>query len=139
MANKRNRILDLTNYLESRDLRVLRVTCTEEMNYKPWGFFETLFREFMKLEMHNDFIDLSKYNESAVNLYKPIFELLFSKPVKAMTSEDARFAYMDIFGNFLRGLRNTAIVIESFENLDDTSIQTLEIYFDKFKSFIIKC
>ena len=100
------RASNLTNYLESRDLRVLRVTCTEEMNYKPWGFFETLFREFMKLEMHNDFIDLSKYNESAVNLYKPIFELLFSKPVKAMTSEDARFAYMDIFGNFLRGLRN---------------------------------
>lgn len=125
---------DLTKYLETRDLRVLRVTCTEEMNYKPWGFFEALFKDFMKLEFHNSFIDLSKFDESIVKRYKSFFELIFSKPVKAMSSEDARFAYMDIFSSFLRGLKGTAIIIDGFENLDDTSLQTLEIYFDKFKN-----
>ncbi len=50
-----------------------------------------------------------------------------------MTSEDARFTYMEAWNKFLVALTNTVIIVEGFENLDDTSIQTLELYFDKFK------
>ena len=53
-----------------------------------------------------------------------------------MTPEDARFAYMELWGDFLSILRNTVIIVENFELLDDTSIQTLEVYFDKFKNII---
>ena len=125
---------DLVKYFAKRDLGTLRVTCTEEMNYKPWGFFETLFREYMKLPFHNNFIKLSDYDENVVKCYKTLFELVFSKPVKAMSSEDARYTYMDSFSNFLRALHEKVIIVEGFENLDDTTIQTLEIYFDKFKN-----
>ena len=125
---------DLVRYFDARNLRTLRVTCNEELNYKPWGFFDVLFREFMKLEFHNSFVDVSKYDESTLRRYKPLFELVFSKPIKAMTPEDARFGYMEIIAEFLKDLKDTVVIVEGFENLDDTSIQALELYFDKFKN-----
>ncbi len=106
----------LVDFFKSRDFKVLTVSCTEEMTYKPWGFFEALFR---------DYNDTSKF--------KPLVDFLNGVPVKAMTSEDARFTYMEAWNKFLAALTNTVIIVEGFENLDDTSIQTLELYFDKFK------
>ena len=40
---------------------------------------------------------------------------------------------MEAFCSFLSTIKNTAIIIDGFENIDDTSVQTLEIYFDNFK------
>ena len=40
---------------------------------------------------------------------------------------------MEDFGDFLASLKNTVILIEGFEFMDDTSIQTLDLYFDNFK------
>lgn len=107
---------ELVDFFKSQDFRVLTVSCTEEMTYKPWGFFEALFR---------DYGDTSKF--------KPLVDLLNGIPVKAMTPEDARFTYMEAFNKFLSILKDTVIIVEGFENLDDTSIQTLELYFDKFR------
>ncbi len=106
----------LANFFKSQDFRVLTVSCTEEMTYKPWGFFEALFR---------DYNDTSKF--------KPLVDLMNGVPVKAMTPEDARFAYMEVCNKLLSILKDTVIIVEGFENLDDTSIQTLELYFDKFR------
>lgn len=106
----------LVNFFKSEDYRVLTVSCTEEMTYKPWGFFEALFRD---------------YNNTSK--FKTLVDLLNGIPVKAMTPEDARFAYMEAWNKFLSVLNKTVIIVEGFENLDDTSIQTLELYFDKFR------
>lgn len=106
----------LINFFKSEEYRVLTVSCTEEMTYKPWGFFEALFRD---------------YNNTSK--FKTLVDLLNGIPVKAMTPEDARFAYMESWNKFLNVLNNTVIVVEGFEYLDDTSIQTLELYFDKFR------
>ena len=51
---------DIVNFYEKQDYRVLSVACTEEMLYKPWGFFEVLFRDYFGLEYHNNCVDLSK-------------------------------------------------------------------------------
>lgn len=125
---------DLVGFYKRNDFKVLSVTCTEELSYKSWGFFETLFKEYFGLSFHNNFIDLNKINPNSLNLFKPLFDLLVEKPIKAMTSEDARFAYMELWNKFLSILSNTVIIVDGFENLDDTSIQTLELYFDKFKA-----
>ena len=70
-------------------------------------------------------------------------DLIYFKPIKSATAEDARFAYMEYWSKFLSQLKNTVIFIEGLENLDDTSLQTLELYFDKFKNikpnFIFTC
>lgn len=120
---------DLVKFFESKDYKVLSVTCTESMNYKPWGFFDAVLRDFWGLSFHN------KFNQGLdIKNHKALFDLLMFKPVKAMSPEDARFAYMEHIGKFLSSLQKTVILVEGFEYLDDTSIQTLELYFDRFKN-----
>lgn len=120
---------ELVNFYELKGLKVIRAICTQEMNYRPWAVFEQLFRSYYNLPSHNRFLD-SNFD---VKIFEPIIQLLNGRPRKAATAEDARFAYMEDFCNFLGSLKNTAVLIEGFENADDTTIQTLELYFDKFK------
>ena len=125
-------INQLETYMTKLDLKVLRVCCTEEMNYTPWGFFKAIFREYFNLPLILDPSSISNIDAHTLKFHKTLFDFYFNKPAKAMTSEDARFAYMEAWSKFLKVLTNTVIIIEGFENLDDTSIQTLESYFDKF-------
>ena len=121
---------DLVDYFESKGLKVIRAVCTEEMNYKPWGVLEELFKDFHKLSIHKDLIP-PDFN---IKKFSAIIDLINSKPRKASSPEDARFAYMEDFSSFLAALKNCAVIIEGFENIDDTSIQALELYFDRFKN-----
>ena len=120
---------DLYRYYESKGMKVLHAVCSEECTYKPWGVFEQIFRDYYGMSVHNSFIN------PALDLkrFKSIFDLLFFKPRKAAAPEDARFAYMEDFGDFFASLKNCVVLIEGFEFMDDTSIQTLELYFDRFK------
>ena len=124
---------EIAEFYENKGFKVVNVCCTEEMLYKPWGVFETIFRDYFGFPRHNAMIDNKTINPTAMTRFKPIVDFLFGNPVKAMTFEDARFAYMEHFGNFLATLQDTVIIVEGIEFLDDTSIQTLELYFDKFK------
>lgn len=117
----------LVQYYTAKGLRVLHVACTEEMNYKPWGALESLYREFLTLPYHNSLINQEKLPQNALS------ELVLGNARKASTPEDARFAYLEDFENFLRQLKNCVVLFEGFECIDDTTIQTLELYFDKFK------
>ena len=125
---------EVVAYLKNQDQKIVRVTCTELLNYKPWGFLEAVFRDYCKLAFNNNLIDTNGISPSFIQSNKALFELLRSKSIKSMSSEDARFAYMDYFGNFLRNLKDTIILVDGFEYIDDTSIQTLELFFDNFKN-----
>jgi len=145
--NKEGKIIsiktDLSNGVPSSEIyeaynqkgfNIIRVNCSEQMNYKPWGCFEVLFRDYFKLSLLNSYNNLSKIEPSLFKKFQPLFEFLQGKTLKAMSPEDARFAYMEQWCKFLSSLSNTVIIIEGFEYLDDTTIQTLELYFDKFKN-----
>ena len=123
------RLSELVEYYESKGKKVVHAVCTEEANYRPWGVMEQLFKDFYGLPRCNSLIpkeyDAKRFNE--------ILNLILGKPRKASAPEDARFAYMEDFGLFLTGLKNCVVIIESFEYMDDTSIQTLELFFDRFK------
>ena len=127
---------EIIDFYTEKDYRVINIVCTEEMKYKPWSFFETIFREYFELPYLNKNININDINPNSQKVFKPIFELLYAKPIKALTPEDARFAYMEIWGDLLSILKNTVIIVHDFEHLDDTSIQTLDVYFDKFKNVI---
>ena len=127
---------DLEQVYQDNGYNVLRVSSTEMMAYKPWGAFETLFRDYFKLSCHNDLIDLKTINPTILKKFQALFDFIQGKTIKALTPEDARFAYMEQWCNFLSILKNTVVVFDSFENLDDTTIQTLELYFDKFKNIV---
>ncbi len=124
--------LSLVNFFKSQEYKVLTVTCTEEMSYKPWGFFETLFKDFCGCSGCKGLIPKSNVNPR----FKVLHDFILGIPAKAMTPEDARFAYMEAWNKFLAGLNQTVIIVDGFENLDDTSIQTLELYFDKFRRVV---
>lgn len=121
---------EILKFYKDRDIKILHAVCSENTNYTPWGVFEQLFRDYYGLSQYNGLInpntDFKRYNS--------IKNLLFGSARKASTPEDARFAYMEDFGAFLSSLKNCVVIIEGFEYVDDTTIQTLELYFDKFKN-----
>ena len=129
--------------LEEKGLNVLKVNCSEQLNYKPWGVFTEIFKEHFSLSYQNKSAAISELNPEIIKKHKSLVDLIYFKPIKSATPEDARFAYMEYWSKFLSQLKNTVIFIEGLENLDDTSLQTLELYFDKFKNikpnFIFTC
>ena len=120
---------DIIDFCKKKELKILHAVCTEETNYKPWGVFEQLFKDFYGLSLCKSLIP----QDFDVKRFNALKNLIFSSPRKASTPEDARFAYMEDFGDFLASLKNTVVLIEGFEFMDDTTIQTLELYFDNFK------
>ena len=120
---------DIVDFCKKKEFKILHAICTEETNYRPWGVFEQLFKDFYGLSICKSLIP----QDFDVKRFNALKNLIFSSPRKASTPEDARFAYMEDFGDFLASLKNTVVLIEGFEFMDDTSIQTLELYFDNFK------
>lgn len=120
---------DIIDFCKKKELKILHAVCTEETNYKPWGVFEQLFKDFYGLSLCKSLIP----QDFDVKRFNALKNLVFSSPRKASAPEDARFAYMEDFGDFLASLKNTVVLIEGFEFMDDTTIQTLELYFDNFK------
>ena len=120
---------DIVDFCKKKEFKILHAICTEETNYRPWGVFEQLFKDFYGLSICKSLIP----QDFDIKRFNALKNLIFSSPRKASTPEDARFAYMEDFGDFLASLKNTVVLIEGFEFMDDTSIQTLELYFDNFK------
>ena len=124
----------IVQYYKEKGIKTLKAVCTEISKYKPWGIFEQLFREYYNLSTYNGFVN----PETDFGRFNVIKNLMFGIPQKASTSEDVRFAYMEIFGEFLVSIKDTVVIVENFENIDDTTLQTLELYFDKFKNIKTK-
>ncbi len=120
---------ELVKFFEKQGFNVLFSVCNESSGYKPWGFFDTLIREAFNFSFHNRFNQGKSFSS-----HRELYDLIMNKPVKAMSPEDARFAYMEHIGAFLSSLKKTVVIVDGFESLDDTSIQTLELYFDRFKN-----
>ena len=109
-------------------MKPLYVVCTEEMSYRPWGFFEKLFKQYYKQSVASGLIDKS-FNAGQFEFFK---RYIMGEIPAAATPEDARFAFLDQFINFISMLKEHIIIVDGFENIDDTSLQALELYFDKF-------
>lgn len=112
---------------------VFRVTCYDEMKYKPYGFFYELLASIYnfslspknfysnKFEMFST-IDSSEFIKNLINLT----ERQFPHP------EDVRYSLFDIFYNIFASMSNSLIYIENFEKIDDTSNEVLQLLFEKF-------
>ena len=112
---------------------VFRVSCYDEMKYKPYGFFYELISSIYnfslspknfnknKFDMFNQ-LDSSDFIKSLINL----IERQFPHP------EDVRYSLFDIFYNIFACMQNSIIYIENFEKIDDTSNEVLQLLFEKF-------
>lgn len=115
---------------------IYRVTCYDEMKYRPYGFFYELLSGIYEFSISpknfetNDFnifrkLDKSGFIKSLVNLE----ERKFPHP------EDVRFSLFDIFFNIIKNMSGNLIFIENFEKIDDTSLEILQMIFEKFDEF----
>ncbi len=124
-------LCEIANFYKKHGFRTIIVNCTEEMNYKPWGFFERIFKEYYGLPA------LSIKNSDNINpehrkAFGSLFDFCAGKAVKASSPEDARFNYIELWSKFLSILSKTVILVNNFDAIDDTSIQTLSLYFDRY-------
>ena len=124
-------IEDIVQVCQNKGYQILTVTCTDEMSYKPWGFFERLLREYYNLPFAG-IGNIEKIPEQHVSIFKPLFDLCEGQYALSSTKEDARYLYIELWSKFLALLNKVVILVDGFEKLDDTSIQTLEFYFDQF-------
>ena len=127
---------EIINFYKKNDYKIVRVNCSEELTYKPWGVFETIFKEFYNLPFHKSFIEVTNSNQNAFNVFKPIVNFIKNIPLKAASSEDARYAYIEQWNKLLKIMKQTVIIIDGFEYIDDTTLQTLELYFDKYRNVV---
>ncbi len=126
-------ISDVVEVCRKKGLRTITVTCTEAMSYEPWGFFIQLFKSFFNISYTNSNIE-EKLNAQQTTLFAPLFDLCKAKPAPASSPEDARFMYIELWGKFLSILTDTVIIVDGFEYLDDTSIQTISLYIDRLRT-----
>ena len=119
---------ELIKKYEELGCKAIYVSCSEELRYKPWGLMDKIFKEYFNLSSTNGLIDPS-FNAKKYNAYK---KLILGSPLNIPKSEDARFTYLEQFVNLLSDLKKYVIIIDGFENIDDTSVQALELYFDKY-------
>ncbi len=131
-AELRADVSDIVEVLESKGYRTLTVSCTEIMNYETWGFFTKLFKQYYGLpHLHNQ---MKRVAQAIPEVFAPLWDLCIGKAAPASTPEDARFMYIELWGKFLSVLSDTAIIIDGFENIDDTSVETIELYLDRLRN-----
>lgn len=112
---------------------VFRVTCYDEMKYKPYGFFYELISS-----MYNFSLSPKHFNNNNFEIFKQLDSSDFIKSLINLTErefphpEDVRYSLFDIFYNIFVGLQNSIIYIENFEKIDDTSNEVLQLLFEKF-------
>lgn len=126
---------DLLNQLQESKIfkNVFRVTCHDDMKYKPYGFFDELISSIYnfsqspqnfsnnKFEMFNE-IDPSGFIKDLINLSKRTFP----------HPEDVRYSLFDIFFNIFNSMSQSLLYVENFEKIDDTSYEVLQLFFEKF-------
>ncbi len=123
-------IPELKKIYEEDDKKVMYISCSEELNYKPWGLFEKIFKQYYNLSVASGLIT----HDVEDNRFNVIKDFIAGNRINASSPEDARFTCMEMFVEFLKFLKDFVIIIDGFEYIDDTSIQTLSLYFDKFKN-----
>lgn len=123
------RTSEIVDFYKKQDKRVIRIFCSEETAYRPWSLMCEIYRQYFGLSFHNSFIS----KDFKPKAFPELAKLIFNNVRQSSTPEDARFAYMDDFVRFLSVLKDVVIIIEGFEYIDDTSLQTIELYFDNYK------
>jgi len=131
---------ELLSQLGSSNLfnNVFRVTCYDEMKYKPYGFFYELISSIYNFSLspknfkNNNFSMFQEIDSSGF-----IKDLINSTERKFPHPEDVRYSLFDIFFNIFSTMSNSLIYVENFEKIDDTSYEVLQLFFENFKELDI--
>lgn len=117
---------------------IFRVTCYDEMKYKPYGFFYELISN-----MYNFSLSPKNFYKNKFEMFRELDETGFIKNLINLTErktphpEDIRYSLFDIFFNVFRAMSQSLIYIENFEKIDKTSYEVLQFIFEEFNKLNI--
>lgn len=121
---------------------VFGVTCSDSLKYEPYGFFKELIQNvcnFSKASKNFYLHSFDMFKDIDPSGY--IVNLMNSKIRDSSIPEETRYFMFDIFSNVLSTLKGSLIYIEDFSNIDDSSYEILQMFFEKFEemgiSFLI--
>jgi len=118
--------------------KVFRVTCSEDMKYRPYGFFCAILAEMYnyvqspKYFTRNNFSSFKETDESEF-----IKDLINLNPREFPHPEDTRYSIFDLLLNVFSEMSDTLIYVENFEKIDETSLEVLQLIFEEFNNFNI--
>lgn len=118
---------------------IFRVTCYDEMKYKPYGFFYELLSVVYNCHQSPKLFADHKINIAKIDPSNFVKDLINLTERKFPHPEDVRYALFDIFFEIFKSMSNSLIYIENFEKIDDTSYDFLKIFFERFKELNIGC
>lgn len=132
------RTTEILDKLEQSNLfkNVFRITCYDEMKYKPYGFFHELISS-----IYNYAQSPKNFSNNNFEIFKALDESEFIKDLinlnerKFPHPEDVRYSLFDIFFNLFHSMSNSLIYIENFEKIDDTSYEVLQLLLEKFEEW----
>lgn len=132
------RTLEIIDKIKTNNIfsQILKVTCYDDMKYKPYGFFYELISGIYgysitgKSKEQNNFspfmgIDESGFVKDMINLNTREFP----------HPEDVRYGLFEIFETLISKMKNTLIFIENVEKMDDTSLELFQILLKKFDQY----
>lgn len=130
--NYHPRTLEIVEKLEQNKIftKIHKVTCYDEIKYKPYGLFNDLITGIFgysvtgKLKDYNNFAGINiaenpEYLQDIINL----------KNMDRAHPEDAREIIFKSIESFISKMKNTLIIIENIEKIDDSSLEILEHLF----------
>lgn len=136
--------VELLNGLEhlNKFKNIFRITCYDEMKYKPYGFFHELISI-----MYNFSLSPKNFSKNKFEIFREDDPSGFVKSLINLTErtfphpEDIRYSLFDIFFNIFHSMSQSLIYIENFEKMDKTSYEVLQLLFEEFNkldvSFLI--
>lgn len=117
---------------------VFHVTCYDEMKYKPYGFFYELISN-----IYNFSLSPKNFSKNKFEIFQEEDPSGFIKDLINLTErtfphpEDIRCSLFDIFFDIFHSMSKSLICIESFEQIDKTSYEVLQLFFERFDEFDI--
>lgn len=133
-------ISDVLKKVEELELydRILYVPCKKINKYKPYGFFYDLVTTLYSL---NPTVKSFSHQESEVlKMFDPrglLQDLINLEPKAGAQAEASRTVIFDSFVAILNTLQKTFILIEDFDDMDETSYELIKLLLEHLRSFDI--
>lgn len=129
------RIEDLLNGVKklNKFKNIFKITCCEAMKYEPYGFFRELISNICNFSKSPKNFDLHNFEMfKDIDSANYIFNLINLKQRQNSDFDSPKEALTDIFFNIFSSIKESLIVIENFEKIDDSSFDILQMMFKQF-------
>lgn len=115
--------------------KVYAITCYDYMKFKPYGFLNELISSIFNFSLQGRQDNFSKISELDEQQF--LQDVINFKEREFPHPEDVRAGLFDIFTKIAQAMKNTLIIIEDADKIDDTSFEFLQLLFKNFENYDI--